>query len=147
MSKVSAIYHVVFCTYQRKMTIPSEECEHLYRFIWKTVQNKKCKLIRIGGIANHLHLLIWLNPQVALSDLMRQIKSESSKWLLADERFPLFEKWGHEYYAATLGYEDCDSVIEYIKSQPVHHADMEFSNEIRCLCSREGLSLHPDDFN
>lgn len=73
MSKVKALYHIVFCTKRREMTIPLEHIDELYRFIWYEIKDQNCRLIRIGGIQNHLHLLIDLHPSMALSNLMRII--------------------------------------------------------------------------
>ena len=74
MSKVTAYYHIVFCTKRREMTIPLAYKEDLYRFIWKEIKDLKCDLIRIGGIQNHVHILLNLHPTVALATLMQNIK-------------------------------------------------------------------------
>lgn len=57
MSKIAAYYHIVFCTKSREMTIPLEYAEDVYRFIWRIITDSKRKLIRIGGIQNHIHIL------------------------------------------------------------------------------------------
>lgn len=62
MSAVSSIYHVVINIYRRQMTIPDETCEHLYRYIWSIVKSRGCRLYRINGIGNHIHMLIELSP-------------------------------------------------------------------------------------
>lgn len=146
MSKVTALYHIVFCTYNRNMTISEVNKESLYRFIWKILKDSNCHLFRIGGIANHVHMLINLSPSISLSDLMRKIKSLSSKWMKDCGEFPYFEKWAHEYFAATLSWEERGKVIEYIKSQPEHHKSMTLDNELDNLLHGEGLTLHPNDF-
>ncbi len=78
MSKVSALYHIVFCTKYREMTLTDSYLEDVYRFIWSEVKKQKCTLLRIGGIANHVHMLVELNPTTALASFMRAIKSDSS---------------------------------------------------------------------
>ncbi|MDE6280127.1 MAG: transposase, partial [Paramuribaculum sp.] len=54
MSKVLAYYHIVFCTKERRMTLPLSQCEHLYRYIWRELTDCNCLLLRIGGIQNHI---------------------------------------------------------------------------------------------
>lgn len=130
MSKVKALYHIVFCTKSRMNTIPMEHREDLYRFIWKEIVNQQCRLLRINGIQNHLHLLIDLNPTVALATFMQNIKGHSSLWLKRDSRFPHFVGWAAEYYACTISPEQQNAVIEYIKSQPEHHNAVAFDDEI-----------------
>ena len=72
MSKVTALYHIVFCTRCRRMSIPLEYKEDLYRFIWKECTDEfNSKLLRIGGIQNHVHLLVNLHPSVSLQISLR----------------------------------------------------------------------------
>ena len=62
------------------MTIPEETSEYMYRYIWSIIKSRGCKLYRINGTCNHIHMLIELSPTMALSDLVRDIKQGSSKW-------------------------------------------------------------------
>lgn len=79
MSKVSNPIHAVINTYGRRMTICNHNREALYRFIWSVLKSHGCYLYRIGGIANHVHILFDLNPNVALSDMMRDIKKREQR--------------------------------------------------------------------
>ena len=146
MSNVSALYHIVFCTKYRKMTISDDFSDDVYRFIWSIVKSHKSFLYRIGGICNHIHMLVDLNPTVALSSLVRDIKAKSSGWMKSDNRFPLFEGWAREYYASTLSYKDKSTVIQYIINQRIHHNVTDFNTEIELLCANANLVLHEDDF-
>ena len=135
MSKVTAYYHIVFCTKAREMTIPLANKEDVYRFIWKEIQKLNCKLLRIGGIQNHVHMLINLHPSVALARLMQNVKGRSSTWMGDDLRFKNFKGWAADYYACTISPEAKYNVCEYIKSQEMHHlgtsVDDEFANMYR----------------
>ena len=71
MSAVSSLFHIVINTLRRELTIPDEESEQLYRYIWSIVQSRNCRLLRINGIGNHVHILVELSPTVCLSDLVR----------------------------------------------------------------------------
>ena len=135
MSKVKALYHIVFCTKMRDISIPPQHEEDLYRFIWSLIKANGCRLIRIGGIANHVHILLELHPAISLSALMKTIKGTTSAWMLRDERFPLFKGWAKDYYASTISARECSRVVEYIKGQKDHHrahtVDNEFANMYR----------------
>ena len=146
MSKVIALYHIVFGTKNRSMTITNDYRKDLYRFIWKILDNNNCYLYRIGVITNHLHMLINLDPKIALADIMRDIKGLSSKWLKEDIRFPMFEGWGKEYFAATIGINEKNSVIEYINAQQSHHSVKSFDDEMKYMCEYNGFNLYEDDF-
>ena len=135
MSKVKALYHIVFCTKGRQMTLPLVHIEDLYRYIWKEITLLKCRLIRIGGIQNHVHMLVELHPSVALSKLMQNVKSYSSGWMRSDGRFPLFIGWANEYYASTISSDRQNDIVEYIKGQREHHNYTSFDKELKSLCS------------
>lgn len=145
MSKVNALYHIVFCTKSRKMTISAAYAEDLYRFIWNMLRTKDCHLYRISGIENHIHMLINLNPKIALSSLIRDIKAKSSGWLRSDPRFVGFDSWATEYFAATIAYKDRDGVIEYIKNQREHHHGRGFDDELKALLRSEDMSVYEGD--
>lgn len=140
MSKVSALYHVVFCTKERRKTLPLTLLEDLYRFIWKEVIKNNSKLIRIGGIQNHVHMLIELHPSIALANLIQDIKSHSSGMLRKDARFPDFEGWGREYFACSISHAQVPVIKEYIKNQQTHHKCSDFDDELISLCNNVGLT-------
>ncbi len=146
MSKVTALYHIVFATKNREMTLSPNHIEELYRFIWSVITESNSSLYRIGGIANHIHILLKLNPTVALSTLVRDIKSRSSRWLKLSGNFPDFISWGAEYYASTIGFADKAPVIEYIKNQKEHHLCKSLDEEFKELMYSTGLDYNPDDF-
>jgi len=145
MSKVTAYYHIVFRTKSREMTIPLEHCEHLYRFIWKIVKEMKCDLLRIGGIQNHVHMLIDLHPSVSLAHLMQHIKGRSSTWMGSDIRFMKFRGWAAEYYGCTISPEWKYAVIEYIKSQMAHHNVEPIDVELSGMYRYAGLNYDARD--
>ncbi len=80
MSKTVSLHHIVINTKNRNMTINAEHAEDMYRFITSIVKRNGCFLCRIGGIENHIHMLIDLAPTVALSHLVWDIKRSSSDW-------------------------------------------------------------------
>lgn len=145
MSHVNALYHIVFSTYERQMTITNDYREDVYRFMWNIIKEHNCKLLRIGGIPNHIHILINLNSTVALSDLVRDLKAKSSGWIHRDARFPLFNGWAKEYFAATISYKGRYGVIEYIKNQQEHHNIRKFEDEILKMMDAEGMTTYDND--
>lgn len=145
MSKVTAYYHIVFCTKYREMTIPLEHKDDLYRFIWKKIKDMGCDLLRIGGIQNHVHLLINLHPTVNLSRLMQDIKGHSSGWMKNDRRFIRFRGWAADYYACTISPEQKTTVVEYIKRQEHHHLGAPLDKEFDRMYRYAGLRYDERD--
>ena len=144
MSTVNAIYHIVINTYRREMTISAENCEELYRYIWGIIRNHNCVLYRIGGIENHIHILIHLHPDVNLSAFVRDIKQSSSKWAKGNSLFPKFRGWGKEYAAFSCSYSSKDNVVEYIKGQREHHHRVSFEDEFQKMTESEGIGWNPN---
>ena len=147
MSKVLALYHIVFCTKYRKNTIPEAYQEDLYRFFWSEITAHKSKLIRIGGIGNHIHLLIDLHPTVCLANLIASVKAKSSGWMRTDARFTMFDGWAKEYYASSIGPDAKPGIIEYIKKQKEHHRKYSPDDEFRNMYHFAGLTYNDHEVN
>lgn len=121
------------------MTINPENEEALYRFIWKEIEKRRCKLLRIGGIPNHIHVFVDIHPKIAQSDLAGELKRTSSIWMKQSGLFPEFEGWGKEYFGFSKSLGDKHKVIEYIKNQKGHHGMVSFEDEIKSLVREEGM--------
>lgn len=98
-----------------------------------------CKLIRIGGIPNHIHLLVDIHPSISKAKLAGEIKRLSSIWMKQNGMFPNFDKWGNEYFGFSKSYSDKNKVIEYIKNQKIHHFNISFDEEIKNMIHLEGM--------
>lgn len=139
MSAVSSMYHVVINTYRRQMTIPDETSEHMYRYIWSIIKSRGCKLYRINGTCNHIHMLIELSPSMALSDLVRDIKQGSSKWAKQQVYSPQFSGWGKEYGAFSCSCRDKEAITNYIINQREHHKAKSFEDEYKGMLELSGI--------
>jgi putative transposase len=84
------LYQVIFATKNREETIPETHCTDLYKYIWGVIDNKKCKLHRINGVSDHIHIAIDLHPTIALASLVKDIKLSSSDWMKEKTEFELF---------------------------------------------------------
>ena len=139
MSTTLCLCHFVFNTHRREMTINPQNEESLYRFIWKILKQKNCKLIRIGGIENHIHLLVDLHPSISMASIAGEIKRLSSLWMNQSGLFPGFSRWGKEYFCFSKSPEDKEKVINYIKNQKEHHKKESFDDEIKRIMNEEGF--------
>jgi REP element-mobilizing transposase RayT len=142
MSYVSSLYQIVLTTYQREKTINPENEKDLYHYIWGIIKQKNCKLIRMNGMEEHIHLLMEIHPSICLSDVVRDIKRCSSIWLRQSPKFPHFSGWGNEYAAFSCSYEAKEIVKSYILNQKHHHAKISFDEEYRSLLDANGLKLY-----
>ena len=131
MSYRQIIYHIVFSTKNRETSIANEHCEQLYMFIWGISKNKNCKLYRINGIEDHIHLLVDLHPSIALADYVKDIKVASNLWMKESGKFPEFGGWQVSYGAFTYSVKEKHVLINYIKNQKIHHCSESSIEEFR----------------
>ena len=92
-------------------------------------------------------MIVNINPRVALSDLMEELKSKSSIWMKRDGRFNGFNGWCKEYFAETVAWKDKENVIEYIKNQKEHHGFETAEDEFRKLYANNAKVFHDNDLN
>ena len=146
MSRVHSFHHIVFATARRQPSLNAKNREALFRFIWSELKNRKCTLIRVNGMSDHIHMLIDLHPSVALADLVRELKSKSSFWLKRCGMFPKFDSWNPEYFAESKGIAEIETVKNYIINQQEHHRARNFLEEIRSLHENAGLEWRSQDY-
>jgi REP element-mobilizing transposase RayT len=122
-------FHIIFAVSGRNNLIAKSWKEELYKYISGIIANKNQKLMIINGMPNHIHLLIGTKPDCNLSDLVRDIKANSSKWI-NEKRF-LNGKfaWQTGFGAFTVSQSSVNNVISYIKNQEEHHKQKTFKEE------------------
>jgi REP element-mobilizing transposase RayT len=135
------LYQIVFGTKNRKPTIEDGQSEKLYKYIWGIVKEHRCKLYRINGVADHIHIASDLHPSISLADYIKNIKVASSLWLKGSTLFPQFEGWQDGYGAFTYSIKEKDILIEYIKKQKVHHQSESFYDEYKRLLVENGVQF------
>jgi len=139
-SLVKNYIHIVFSTKGRKDLISPEISSRLFPYMYGIFKNMKCYPKLIGGHVNHVHILCQLPKTLALSKLIEQLKSGSSKWLKADNRLENFA-WQNGYAAFSVQYNNVLTVVDYIANQEVHHQNLSFEDELRKLLIENALDF------
>ena len=121
--------HVVFAVEGRQNLIPGEHNDELQKFITGIVSRQKQKLIAINNMPDHLHLLIGLRPDSALSDLIRDVKAGSSKLINEKHWVTGRFSWQEGFGAFSYSRSQLGTVIRYIENQQKHHARKSFREE------------------
>lgn len=123
------LYHIVFSTKNRLPLISPEWQQELYQYIGGIIRGERGILIATGGMPDHIHLAAKLKTDVALSDMLRRIKANSSKWI--NEKFSNKSRfaWQDGYGAFTVSESQLDQVIHYIHNQESHHRKKTFQEE------------------
>ncbi len=130
MSYLCSYYHFVFRTKNSRPTISPENAQTLYKYIFGISENLGCRLLRINGMADHIHIAVEL-PNTLPQTYMREIKGSSSKWIKGHrDLFPNFEGWGREYFGSSFSHRDLHRVVGYISNQQYHHSAKSFEEEM-----------------
>ena len=119
MSYVSSYFHCVFSTKERQPTIPPSIRERLWPFLGGIARQNGMKAIEIGGMPDHVHILLSLPSTLSIAKAIQLIKGGSSKWV--HETFPehrLF-RWQVKYGAFGVSVSLLDKTIQYIKNQNI----------------------------
>jgi len=143
MSYTRLLYHVIIRTKRSERTIVEEHERDLYAYIYGAIGEMQGKLYRIGGMPDHLHLLVGIPSTVSVTSFIRELKISSSKWLTINPNFPKFDGWGQSFAAFSYNYNDKETIINYIKSQKEHHKHMSFGEELREFLNEN--NVHVDE--
>lgn len=147
MSYNRLLYHIVFRTRHSLPAITEAHEKRLYSYIWGYVRNNDCVLHRIGGMPDHIHLLVQLPTTLAVSDFMRVLKTSTNKWLVErHDEFPLFDGRGKSYCAITCSYSERNRIVEYISNQKMHHRRFNFMEELQAIFQKNSIADSVDNF-
>jgi len=122
-------FHLIWSTKNRAKLIDSKIQSNLYPYIGGIIRNYKGTLIEIGGMPDHVHLLINLRNLDKYSYLIRDIKAHSTSW--AHKNFSNVREfaWQEGFASFSLHFSLIDTVRHYIKNQEKHHQVMTFEDE------------------
>ena len=136
MSFISSYFHCVFSTKERRPLIDPALRERLWPFLGGIARQNQMSAIEIGGVADHIHMLLSLPSTMAISKAMQLIKGGSSKWI--HETFPAQRTfaWQEEYGAFSVSQSQLDKTVAYIKRQEMHHRKMTFQEEFLVLLKK-----------
>ncbi len=120
---------VVFAVQGRYNLIPKQHKEELHKYITGIIRNKNQKLIAINSMPDHIHIFIGMKPDIALSDLVRDIKNNSSRFINEKRWMRGKFNWQEGFGGFSYGHSQIDAVVRYIQSQEKHHARRTFKEE------------------
>ncbi|MBT3301822.1 MAG: IS200/IS605 family transposase [Bacteroidetes bacterium] len=119
----------VFVVKYRACLIQNSWKEELYRYIIGIIKENNHKPLIINGMPDHIHILLGLRPAQSISDLLKDIKGSSSKWINEKGFLPVQFSWQGGYGAFSYSKQDLPKVIKYIKNQEIHHKKKSFNEE------------------
>jgi putative transposase len=121
----------VFSVQNRDCIIGKQWKDELYKYITGIILNHNHKLLAINGMPDHLHIFFGMRPTQSLSELMQQIKGESSKWINEKKFIHSKFAWQESYGAFSYGKSQTNQVVHYIQMQENHHKKKTFIEEYK----------------
>lgn len=135
--------HIIFSTKKRYPFLTDVSVrEQLYTFMNGTCSKLNCPLIAVGGIEDHVHLLVGLHKNISVAFLVEKLKKTSSKWIktLAHNGLNKFY-WQNGYGAFSVSQSSLDAVKKYVNNQEKHHQHQNFQDELRRFLTRYNVNF------
>ena len=138
-SFTSSLYHCAFSTKGRRRLITPALQSRLWPFMGGIARQNDMKALVIGGVEDHVHLLLSLPSTLAIAKAIQLVKGGSSKWV--HDTFPEHRAFGWQegYGAFSIGVSQTDRTIAYINSQADHHRKKTFQEEMLAILKRHGI--------
>jgi len=127
---------VVFAVEWRQSLIRPENKEELHKYITGVIRNKGQKMIAINSRPDHLHMLIGMEPDLALSDLVREVKKSSTNFVNRSRWVKGRFNWQEGFGGFSYSRSSLDAVVHYVQNQDQHHSDRSFKDEYQRLLRR-----------
>ncbi len=134
--------HAVFSVQNRICLISDSWKDQLYRYITGIIQNNGHKLLIINGMPDHIHILFGFRPTQSLSDLMQDVKGDSSRWINEKKLIKGRFSWQEGYGAFSYSKSHVSSVIKYIQNQEIHHRRLSFLEEYKKMLDDFGVDYN-----
>ena len=136
---ISALFHCTFSTKGRRRLITVALQERLWPFMGGIAREQGLKALAIGGVEDHLHLLLSLPATMPIAKAIQMVKGASSKWV--HDTFPEHRAfaWQEGYGAFSIGVSQTSATSAYIRSQPEHHRHKTFQEEFRLFLRKHGI--------
>ena len=134
--------HIIFSTKGRLNYLYEELRPRLFKYMYGIAKDEGCRMLKVGGVDDHVHILIKLKPSISVSDLVRKIKTNSSKWIHENRTSMNDFAWQSGFSCFSVSESIKNAVIEYIDGQEQHHLKVSFSDELKKF-----LEKHQVDFD
>jgi REP element-mobilizing transposase RayT len=132
--------HLVFSTKDRAPLIAPERAERLHAYLGGIARAADCPALVVGGMPDHVHMLVGLSRERTVSNLVRDLKANSSRWAREEFAHKSFA-WQTGYGAFAVSQSNVAKVRRYVENQAEHHRRFSFQEEFRTLLERHGIAF------
>lgn len=142
-SYISSLYHCVWSTKQRRPVISAPLRDRLWPYLGGIARTNGMKSLAVGGVEDHVHVLLSLPSTMNVAKALQLIKGGSSKWV--HDTFPEHRDFGWQegYGAFSIGISQVDATVSYIDRQTEHHQELSFQDEFIGFLQRHQIQYDP----
>jgi putative transposase len=132
-------YHLIFSTKNRERWISQDIEQRIWEYLGGIARQNDMKALQVGGIEDHVHLVVGISPTLAVSKALQLLKGGSCKWI--HDTFPNLAHFGWQdgYGAFTVSRSQLPEVINYVAHQREHHRTRPFQEEYRTFLEKHGI--------
>jgi REP element-mobilizing transposase RayT len=140
------LLHVVFGTKGRRCSLYGNMREDLLRHLDRIARREGVQVVTANAVDDHVHMLLWTKPVHAPSNVVRNLKANSSRWI--HETYPNLRgfAWQSGFGMFSVSESAAAGVAAYIEKQEEHHRRMPFAEELRVLLERHGIRYDPEHY-
>src|SRR5947209_19319663 len=144
-SFTTLLYHLVFSTKERRPWLAKEIRPQVFAYLGGLLRDEGGIALSVGGVEDHVHLLVKLHQDRAVAPVLRAVKAGASRWV--HKTFPELEAfaWQTGYGAFTVSQSQVEKVRNYIENQEEHHRTRPFQDEFRQLLRQHGVEFTEED--
>lgn len=135
-------YHIVFSTKERTPYLSQRWRDDAFAYLGGTVRSLGGHVLAVGGVEDHVHLLVTLKPALLISDFVRDLKKGTSIW--ASTHHCREFAWQEGYAIFSVSASRIEAVRHYIDHQEAHHRKVDFLTELRLFLEKHGVSYSTD---
>ncbi len=133
----SQIYiQIVFAVKGRDNLLQKPWCDEVFKYMVGIIKGKNQKSIIVNGVSNHVHLFVGLKPSMSLSDLVRDVKNNTSNFINDRKLVRSKFSWQEGFGAFSYAHSQIDQVYQYIQNQEEHHRTKTFQEEYMKLLQK-----------
>jgi len=135
----SLLVHLVFSTKNREPLITIDVEPQLFAYMGGILRNYQSRLLDAGGDRDHVHLLVSQSKNIALSNLLKEVKGDSSLWIKSQGRAFRTFHWQDGYGAFSFGRADLPALQRYVSTQKEHHRKWTYKEELIWMLEENGV--------
>lgn len=136
------LIHLVFSTKERAKLIPTELLPRLAKYFAGIGRNHGIPVLAVGGISNHVHLLIVLPSDMTPAKAVQVLKANSSRWI---RQHGITFTWQEGYGAFSVSSSNKAAVVDYIEHQAEHHRVRSYETEFEAMIRKSGMQFDGDE--